>query len=362
MAKELPRRDLGARTGVVDSTTTGSAVAAQHALMLRRLQRSQLQNALIRQKAQRFVALKALRRSTELRRQLFHARAAAAASAAGVAASPTPSPPLDPSVKALIEKLSELAEILPFGYNGDQTTQPREHSFRGGGGGPSNDQQSAAASSYAQAHGTVKGKPPLAASVAERPGLRGLPDGREKDESVWEEGWPSGSLAAPNEAEEGDGLDAVEGQGSSGPSALSEKDTTVTEDDDVLGQQLSELDSSMNTMFQDLQKKPKVDGNLDSEASKKAGALEERSAKEDAEKKREEDFRKKERTALLAQLEGLSGGGQTRRPKWRWIAEGIHDPDPDRVLKGKQLWKAAALLIIVFFVRPRRNLMQRKAR
>ncbi len=362
MAKELPQRDHQARSrgGVVDSTATASSSAAQHALMLRRLQRSQLQNALIRHQAQRFVALKALRQSAELRRQLSHARAAAAA-AGGGATTPTRPPRLDPSVEALIEKLTEIAEILPFGYSGDQPT--RQHSFYGGGG-PRSEHQRAEARSYPQAHSTVEGKPSHAASLAERAVSRGPPDGEGGviGDSEWEESAPSGNLAGKNEADEVDGLDAVEGGGSTGPSALAEQDLMVAEDDDVLGQQLRELDSNMKTMFQDLQKKPKIDGTTDPEASKKASAPEDLSAEEDAERKREEDIRKKERTALLAQLEGLSGGELTRRPKWRWIAEGIHDPDPDRVLKGKHLWKAAALLIIVFFVRPRRNLLQRKAR
>lgn len=330
--------------------------------MLRHLQRSQLQNALIRHKAQRFVALKTLRRSAELRRQLSHARAAAAATGGG-GSSETPPAPLDPSVKALIEKLTEIAEILPFGYSDDQPT--RQRSFYGGDGPRYEHQQSAEGRPYPQGHSSVGGKPSLAASLAGRAVSRGPPDGKGDviGDSEWEGSGPSENLAAANEADEGDGLDAVEGGGSTGPSGLAEQDLMVAEDDDVLGQQLRELDSNMNTMFQDLEKKPKIDGgNMDSEATKKASAPEDLTAEEDAERKREEDIRKKERMALLAQLEGLSGGGFTRRPKWRWIAEGIHDPDPDRVLKGKHLWKAAALLIIVFFVRPRRNLMQRKAR
>ncbi|CAM9672517.1 unnamed protein product [Pylaiella littoralis] len=125
------------------------------------------------------------------------------------------------------------------------------------------------------------------------------------------------------------------------------------EEDEILGEQLRSLDSSMNTMFQDLEKKVKTDGNRNLESSKE---------EKEAEKVREEEHRQKEKAALMAQLEGLSGGGLHRRPKWRWIAEGIDDPHPDRVLKGKYLWKAATLLIIVFYVRPKMTLMQRKAR
>ncbi|CAM9187048.1 unnamed protein product [Ectocarpus fasciculatus] len=136
----------------------------------------------------------------------------------------------------------------------------------------------------------------------------------------------------------------------------------LAEEDDVLGQQLRELDSNMSTMFQNLENNVGKDGIKDSELFKNPDAQEKRSKEEDAEKKRDEQDRQKERAALLAQLKGLSDGGLTRRPKWRWIAEGVHDPPPDRVLKGRHLWKAAALLIIVFFVRPKRTLMQRKAR
>ncbi|CAM9213605.1 unnamed protein product [Ectocarpus sp. 12 AP-2014] len=148
------------------------------------------------------------------------------------------------------------------------------------------------------------------------------------------------------------------------PSALTEEEDymDLAEEDDVLGQQLRELDSNMSTMFQNLENNVGKDGKKDSDLFKNADAQENRSKEEDAEKKREEQDRQKERAALLAQLKGLSGGGLTRRPKWRWIAEGVHDPPPDRVLKGRHLWKAAALLIIVFFVRPKRTLMQRKAR
>ncbi|CAM9213125.1 unnamed protein product [Ectocarpus sp. 4 AP-2014] len=147
------------------------------------------------------------------------------------------------------------------------------------------------------------------------------------------------------------------------PSALKEEEyMDLEEEDDILGQQLRELDSNMSTMFQNLEKNVGKDGKKDSDLFKNANAQENRSKEEDVEKKRGEQDRQKERAALLAQLKGLSDGGLTRRPKWRWIAEGVHDPPPDRVLKGRHLWKAAALLIIVFFVRPKRTLMQRKAR
>lgn len=348
-----------------------TASSSQHTLILRRLHHSQLQNALIRHKAQRFVALKTLHRSAELRRQLSQARAAA--SSAAVGASSTTQPPLDPSIKALIEKLTELAEMLPCGYSGHHPHQPGWPAQRAvyGEGEPMAEQQSAEAAGYpprTRVQNAIEGRAPLAAkTTTERAASRGLPNGTNKEATTrgWEESEPTGSLRGTNEAEDdddgfgGEEMDTV--VGSHGPRAPSNEDFMgPTEEDDILTQQLRELDSNMNTVFQDLEKKGKKI--KDSELSKKAGALENLSKEEDEEKKREEDNRQKERAALLAQLEGLSGGGHTRRPKWRWIADGVDDPDPDRVLKGKQLWKAAALLVIVFFIRPRRKLMQRKSR
>lgn len=340
----------------IDST----ASSAQHALMIRRLRHSQLQNALIRHKAQRFVALKTLRRSAELRRQLSQARAAASSGAVGS----TAPPPLDPSVKALIEKLTELAEIIPHGYNGDQPGRWAQRASYGEGD-PSTEQLSAEAAGYPprpRAQNAIEGKTSLAATTATERATssRGLPNGIDKDRE------PTGSVSATNEAEDDDDGFGLEEEkdtvgGSLGPRVPSDEDFMgATEEDDILTQQLRDLDSNMNTVFQDLEKKGKKGKDL--ESSKKAGASENLSKEEDEERKREEDSRQKERAALLAQLEGLSGGGHTRRPLWRWIAEGIDDPHPDRVLKGKQLWKAAALLVIVFFVRPKRTLMQRKAR
>eukprot|EP00752_Nemacystus_decipiens_P010159 g9052.t1 len=180
----------------------------------------------------------------------------------------------------------------------------------------------------------------------------------------WEEREPTGSVTTANEADDDDDgfgdeeMDTAVG-GSLGPSS-NDDFMGAAEEDDAMTQQLRELGSDMNTVFQDLEKKGKK--GKDGDLSKKAGASENLSKEKDEERKREEDRRERERAALLAQLEGLSGGGHTRRPLWRWIADGVHDPHPDRVLKGKQLWKAAALLVIVFFVRPKMTLMQRKAR
>ena len=357
----------------VDST----ASSAQHALILRRLRHSQLQNALIKHKAQRFVALRTLHRSAELRRQLSQARAAAASSAAGGANSAIP-PPLDPSVKALIEKLTELAEVIPYGYSGDQHGRsPAQRVFYQGGNLDVEDhqQQNAEAAGYqprARVQNATDGKTlAAAATAAEQAAPRGPPAELNKDGGAsnrgWEEREPTGSVSATNEPDDedndafgGEEMEAAAG-GPLGPRAPSNEDFMgTTEEDDILIQQLRELDSNMNTVFQDLEKKGKK--SKDSELSKKTGAAENLSKEEDEGKKREEDSRQKERAALLAQLEGLSGGGHTRRPLWRWIAEGVDDPHPDRVLKGKHLWKAAALLVIVFFVRPKRTLMQRKAR
>lgn len=320
-----------------------SSSAAQHRLMLQRLQHSQLQNALIRHKTQRFLALKLLRRSVELRRQLSHAQTAASSGAGGFAR-PTPAPPLDPGVKALIEKLTEIADILPR-YSDDELGQPKQRTLRKRGDRTS-EQQRAVAGFPSEEHAT-EGKASLAATTT---------TGGSTSESV--------SLGHPGnrshkEAED-DSMGGEETQaavgGSPGLSAPSNEDYTDPEEEDdlILNQQLRELDSNMNTMFQDLEKKvAKMDGSKEPESSKE---------EEDAEKKVKQEHRQKERAALVAQLEGLSRDGLTRRPKWRWIAEGIDDPDPDRVLKGKHLWKAATLLIVVFYVRPKRALMQRKAR
>lgn len=164
-------------------------------------------------------------------------------------------------------------------------------------------------------------------------------------------------------AEDGEEVDMAVRGAQQDPSALKEEEyMDLAEEDDILGQQLRELDSNMSKMFQNLESNVGKDGKRDSDLFKNADAQENHSKEEDVEKKRKEQDRQKERAALLAQLKGLSDGGLTRRPKWRWIAEGVHDPPPDRVLKGRHLWKAAALLIIVFFVRPKRTLMQRKAR
>lgn len=346
-----------------------STAYPHHALMLRRLHHSQLQNALIRHKAQRFVALKTLYRAAELRRQLSQVRAAAASS---VGASSTTPPPLDPSVKALIEKLTELAEVLPRGYGGDQPGRSAQRALYGGGE-PNTEQQIAEAAGYpprARVQTAIESETPLATTAAtKRVTSRGLLNEINKNGAVRgrEESEPTGSVGTADEAEDDDngfgGGDMETVGGSHGPRAPSNEDFMgSTEEDDILTQQLRELDSNMSTVFQDLEKKGKDIGSKDSELPKRAGALENFSNGEDEERKRAERIRQKERAALLAQLENLSGGGHTRRPMWRWIADGVDNPDPDRVLKGKQLWKAAALLVIVFFVRPKRTLMGRKAR
>lgn len=319
------------------------------------------------------MALKTLHRSAELRRQLSQARAAASSIEVG---STTP-PPLDPSVKALIEKLTELAKIVPHAHSGDPPARSAQRAFHGGGNPNADSQQSAEVAGYpprARVQNTTDGNTLLIATTAMgQAASRGLlPHEINEDganPSGWEEREPTGSvLSATNDAEDDDdGFGGEEkdttGGGLVGPPVPSSEDFMgATEEDDILTQQLRELDTNMNTVFEDLEKKGKK--SKDSELSKKAGGTtaENLSKEEGEERKREEDARQKERAALLVQLEGLSGGGHTRRPLWRWIAEGVDDPHPDRVLKGKQLWKAAALLVIVFFVRPKRTLMQRKAR
>lgn len=326
--------------------------SAQHAVMLRRLQRSRLQNALIRHKAERFVALKALRQSCQLRRQLAHAQAAASSVAGGWSTNPTPPPPLDPSVKALIEKLTEIADILPSAHKGEQTLLGQPRQGVPSGWGEPNDQQHLP---RAYAQNAVQGNASRAVTTREPDASQGPSIGDDVSNQLDSD---------VHHAEDGEEVDmTVRGAQHDASVSLKEEDyMDLAEEDDVLGQQLRELDSNMSTMFQNLEKNVGKDGSKDSELFKNADAQENRSKEEDAEKKREEQDRQKERAALLVQLKGLSDGGLTRRPKWRWIAEGVHDPPPDRVLKGKHLWKAAALLIIVFFVRPKRTLMQRKAR
>lgn len=328
-------------------TNIGDNRIADDEVIFRYLQHSQLQNALIRHKAQRFLALKTLGRSVVLRRQLSHAKKAASS---GGVAGPTPAPPLDPSVKALIEKLTEIADILP-GYRDDQQHgQPRQHARTPYGRGEPNNEQERAEAGYSSRSHANEGKAPQVASTTtatetpagESETIGHLSDGTHKDE---------GHRSKMG----GDEMEAAE-EGSPGPSAQLHEEYMIPaeeEGDIILGQQLRELDLNMSTMFQDLEKKVKPDvGGKDPEFSKER----------EEEKKQEEENRQKERAALLVQLEGLSSGGLTRRPKWRWIAEGIDDPHPDRVLKGKHLWKAATMLIIVFYVRPKKALMQRKAR
>lgn len=326
---------------MVGGSKASSAATVQRGLMLRRLQHSQLQNALIRQKTQRFFALKALCRSVELRRQLSHAQTAASC-AAGVAR-PIPAPPLDPSVKALIEKLTEIAKIVPE-YSEDRPGLPRQRALLRRGE-PNSEQQRAAIGYPSRAH-TSDRKAFLAATMggltSESETMGNLSDSTHKAEDN-------------DSSVGGEGIEAAVGDSHVPNTLFNEEEEYMdpAEEDEILGEQLRNLDSSMNTMFQDLEKKVKTDGNRDLESSKE---------EKEAEKVREEEHRQKEKAALMAQLEGLSGGGLHRRPKWRWIAEGIDDPHPDRVLKGKYLWKAATLLIIVFYVRPKMTLMQRKAR
>lgn len=343
----------------VEDSNNCSPSHAHHVLMLLRLQHSQLGNALIRHKAQRFVALKALRRSVELRRQLLRAQQAAVSSTAVASANLNPPGALDPSVKALIDKLTEIAEILPFGNNSAQGLAGQSLRRAPHGGDERNEQH------------LIEGEASLVQSTSERTAPQGLPGGGKRDGTIGGRSWNASEAtdhlkAAVHKLGGSDGVNVEDMDAT--PAIAADSGGTddllgLSEDEDALGQQLRELDSNMNTMFQDLEKQEAKSGTKDSDLPGKTNAQQENLSEEEKRgKQREEEERQKERAALLVQLEGLSGGKNIRRPKWRWVADGVDNPDPDRVLKGRHLWKAMALLIIVFFVRPRRTLMQRKAR
>lgn len=348
-----------AGSGVEDSSEYKPS-PEHHVLMMRHLRHSQLEHALIRQKAQRFVALKALRRSVELRRQLSRAQQAAFSSTAGASATLTNPPALDPSVKALIDKLTELAEILPSGYSSTQGTtgQPLQRAFHRGD--EPNEQ-----------HDSITGNPSLATTTTGRIAPQSLPGGGKKEGTIHERSWHQTEETAhlDTAVHQADGSDGLIGEDMDAAAKIShdlgaaEDLLGPSEEEDALGQQLRELDSNMNNMFQDLEKEAKGGPSKDVDVLGKTNAQQENLTEEEKRgKQRQEEERQKERAALLLQLEGLSSGTKIRRPKWRWIADGVDNPHPDRVLKGKHLWKSMALLIIVFFVRPRRTLMQRKAR
>ncbi|CAM9720247.1 unnamed protein product [Sphacelaria rigidula] len=129
-----------------------------------------------------------------------------------------------------------------------------------------------------------------------------------------------------------------------------------------MGRSLDEIDSNVQSLLQDLvnASNHEADGQ-DGDGKKSSRAREKDAAQSEAEKQRASNKRKAERAALLAQLR-QGKLAKLRRPRARWIAIGVANPTPDQILGGKSLWRAAVFLVIVFVVRPRRNIMQRKAR
>lgn len=356
-----------------DSEATPSVAASvQHALMLRRLQRSQIDNALIRNKAQRFIALKTLRRSVELRRQLQQLQQQQLLQQVGATSgeksqstedsdSKSCSSPLDPSVKALIDKLSEIAELLPYGYRGEQAPLDARP--------PPRQQQQQRNDASSSEQGEIVLAPSTSTTTSTgREGsqdLQNVPksgDGDDDSGDRWNQSEARRNLGAATHQPGGVGLQEDEEMATILDGSNEDYVDTM---DLAMHQQLLDLDSDVNSLFQDLEEQQQgpAKASKESEPLKKTGARDNAATEEaDAKKKQAEIARKKERAALLAQLESISGGKLHRLPRWRWAAEGVDNPDPDRVLKGKHLWRAAALLVIVFFVRPKRQLMQRKLR
>lgn len=324
--------------------------ALQHVVLLRRLQRSQIDNALIKKKAQQLIALKTFHRSVELRRQLSQAQATNSSS--GRLRKEIDSPTLDPSVKALIDKLSEIAELLPSKFRGDESTFA----------GDRNEQNVVAQGKYGS-NTPVRSQTSSSHNVQSAASVRGL-QGRSTEISSgdgWEEDESGRNRDVPAGKQEG-GEGVLESEKDNGNSSHEVMIPSNENNDDlpggVMSQQLKDLDLDVDSLFQDLEKKQASNTDADSTD----GTREPTTKELDLKQKRTEIARKKEKAALLAQLEARSGGGECRHPKWRWIAQGVPNPDPDRVLQGKTLWRAVVFLVIVFYVRPKRQLMQRKAR
>lgn len=369
-----------------DSAPSPAVASVQHALMLRRLQRSQIGNALIRNKAQQFIALKTLRRSVELRRQLQQhqeqqqrkqqQQQQQRAGAPLGEESTGESKGLDPSVKALVDKLTEIAELLPYGYRGEQAPQqrPLQASLR--------NERDKNIDVFSSAQGEI-GLTPSTTTPTTREGstigsqdLQNAQKSGGDDGDGWNQSEPRRNLDAvtqqQQQQQQPEGVGLQEGEEMVAmDNALGNNKLLHTNNEDyvdtldlAMHQQLFDLESDVTSLFEDLeeQQQPANKASKDSDL-KKTGARDNAATEEaDAKKKAAEVARKKERAALLAQLESISGGKQHRLPKWRWALEGVDNPDPDRILQGKNLWRAAALIIIVFFVRPKRQLLQRKMR
>lgn len=338
------------------------------AVLLRRLHRAQLDNALVRNKAQWFIALRALSRSLQLRQQLTRSRQAREqhrnSTEDGNGIVPTPPPLLDPSIKALIEKLTQIAELLPAEMNHNAPSVPNRMT-RGGGDDDddNNDERTEGLKAYAPKTSTKHNRPGAAQSkVADSSDFcqsRQDQAGTTNDAGGWSDG-EENQLVRRRSGEKGvedDDVAQEAGEGSLYTSRAHLLDEEVDPENATVGQRLNEIDSTVESLFQDLEEKSKqpaswqeTDGNPRQENPSQA----------EAEKKRAEKARKRQRALYVAQL----GGKMTkiRRPRWRWISDGIPNPPPDQVLSGRSFWRAAVFLVIVFFVRPRRNILQRKAR
>ena len=378
--------------------------SVQHGLMLQRLQRSQIDNALIRNKAQRFIALKTLRRSVELRRQLQQQQQLPQQErkqrpqqqqqqrpqqqqqqqqqqlAGATSVEESTASPLDPSVKALIKKLTEIADLLPYGCRGDQAPldhRPPQRQQQNNDAscskqdetvllGPSGTNNIITTATTATGHEESSIGPQAPQNVPKTAASKDDDklDGSNQDEARLDVNNGDDAAVTRGAALQDEGKSTIDNShGDSTASLLLSNEGYVDPLDLALHQQLLDLDSDVASLFQNIEDPQQTaKTGKGSELVKKTGARKNAAAEGDAQKKLDEIARKKERAALLAQLESITEGKQHRLPKWRWAAQGVDNPDPDRVLKGKLLWRAAVLLVIVFFVRPKRHLMERKSR
>lgn len=349
----------------------------RHSILIRRLQRSRIENALLQKKAQRHVALKAFRLSIELRQQLTRAQVAAGSEGSGTSGSvlepAKPPPPIDPSIKALIEKLTEVAELLPARYGGEQASslpalRSSPHRAMLGSNEPNDKSDGYSQRRPARwnnaAQDTLSPTPPtLSRGIPGSFDRQGRPRSEPGTEDEWDDAEPSRNpeVVLPEKEVSGgfDGNDEARDD-SRDAGKVSTKLVSVDPLDHTMSRQLQELDSNVNSLFQDLEQKAIQAVSAESDAT---GTTRENAARQDrdAEKQRAEKARKRERALLLAKLE-RKNAGHYRRPKWRWIADGVPNPDPERILKGKHFWRAAVFLVIMFYVRPRKQLLARKAR
>lgn len=358
--------------------TTAPVETVRHSIMLRRLQRSQIENAVLQKKAQRLAALKAVRLSVDLRRQLTLARAVAGPddndNKGPTSELATLPPPIDPSIKALIEKLTEIAELLPVRYGGENASslpdlrsspqramlghdEPHETSDGYRQRRPAR-RKDASRDTLSPAPPTVSGGAPGSFDRRSRP--RSAPATEDDVSDDAELSRRPDAVAEKAASELIDGEEEARGGDSQDGDKLSNKLVSVDPLNHTMSRQLRELDSNFSSLFEDLEQK---DIQAVSAESAATGANGENAARQeiDAEKTRAEKARVRERALLLAQLE-RKNSGHYRRPKWRWIADGVPNPDPEKVLKGKNFWRAAVFLVIMFYVRPRKQLIARKAR